>query len=113
MSELTVGKRLHSAACHTEIIVIRAPQLRTELSCAGAPMGAAEAARSATSAGGADHGVVLGKRYVDEQTGLEVLCTKAGAGPLVARGQATNWRVATPPSASSPCAPAAEWVRHW
>jgi hypothetical protein len=84
MTELTVGKRLHSTACHTEIIVIRAPHSHTELSCAGAPMAADDAARSATPAGSADHGVVLGKRYVDEQTGLEVLCTKAGAGPLVA-----------------------------
>jgi hypothetical protein len=87
MSELTVGKRLHSTACHTEIIVIRAPHSHTELSCAGAPMAADDAARSATPAGGADHGVVLGKRYVDEQTGLEVLCTKAGTGPLVADGR--------------------------
>jgi hypothetical protein len=30
---------------------------------------------------------VLGKRYVNEQTGLEVLCTKAGAGPSVAEGR--------------------------
>jgi hypothetical protein len=87
MSELTVGTRLYSTACHTEIIVIRAPQSHTELSCAGAPMAADDGARSATPAGGADHGVVLGKRYVDEQTGLEVLCTKAGAGPLVADGR--------------------------
>jgi hypothetical protein len=87
MSELRIGKRLHSAACQTEIIVIRAPHSDTELSCAGAPMAADDAARSATPAGSADHGVVLGKRYVDEQTGLEVLCTKAGAGPLVADGR--------------------------
>jgi hypothetical protein len=50
-------------------------------------MAADDAARSATAAGGADHGVVLGKRYVDEQSGLEVLCTKAGAGPLAADGR--------------------------
>lgn len=87
MSELTAGKRLRSTGCHAEIIVIRAPHSDTELSCAGAPMAANDGARSATPAGSADHGVVLGKRYVDEQTGLEVLCTKAGAGPLVADGR--------------------------
>jgi hypothetical protein len=87
MTELTVGKRLHSTACQSEIIVIGAPHSDTELSCAGAPMTADDAARSATPAGSGDHGVVLGKRYVDEQTGLEVLCTKAGAGPLVADGR--------------------------
>jgi hypothetical protein len=84
MSELTPGKRLRSTACHAEIIVIRAPHSKTELSCAGAPMADDDAAVSATATGSADDGVVLGKRYVDEQTGLEVLCTKAGAGPLVA-----------------------------
>jgi hypothetical protein len=87
MNELTAGKRLHSTACHTEIIVIRAPHSHTELSCAGAAMTAEDATRSATPEGSADHSVVLGKRYVDEQTGLEVLCTKAGAGPLVADGR--------------------------
>jgi hypothetical protein len=87
MSELAAGKRLYSTACHTEIIVLRAPHSHTELSCAGAPMAADDAARSATPTDSAAHGVVLGKRYVDEQTGLEVLCTKAGAGPLVAEGR--------------------------
>jgi hypothetical protein len=87
VSELAAGKRLHSTACQTEIIVLRAPHTHTELSCAGAPMTADDAARSAAPKGTADHGVVLGKRYVDEQTGLEVLCTKAGAGPLVADGR--------------------------
>lgn len=87
MSELAAGRRLRSTGCHTEIIVIRAPHCDTELSCAGAPMAADDGARSAAPAGSADHGVVLGKRYVDEQTGLEVLCTKAGGGPLVADGR--------------------------
>jgi hypothetical protein len=89
MTELTVGKRLHSTACRTEIIVIRAPHPQIELSCAGAPMAAVDAARSATNSGSAEDGdgVVLGKRYLDEQTGLEVLCTKAGTGPLAADGR--------------------------
>jgi hypothetical protein len=30
---------------------------------------------------------VLGKRYVDNDTGLEVLCTKAGPGVLTAEGR--------------------------
>ncbi|HEY2084895.1 MAG TPA: hypothetical protein VGH54_02475 [Mycobacterium sp.] len=50
-------------------------------------MTADDAARSAAPKGTAEHGVVLGKRYVDEPTGLEVLCTKAGAGPLAADGR--------------------------
>jgi hypothetical protein len=36
---------------------------------------------------GADGGTLLGKRYVDEATGLEVLCTKPGAGGLAVDGR--------------------------
>jgi hypothetical protein len=32
-------------------------------------------------------GILLGKRYADETTGLEVLCTKPGAGPLAVDGR--------------------------
>jgi hypothetical protein len=31
---------------------------------------------------GFDKGTQIGKRYADETTGLEVLCTKAGSGSL-------------------------------
>ncbi|MCW2652726.1 MAG: hypothetical protein QOE41_4724 [Mycobacterium sp.] len=88
MTELSVGKRLRSQMCETEVIVIRAPQTPVELCCGDHPMTAVDAARgAAAAAGSADHGVVLGKRYVDDETGLEVLCTKAGLGPLVADGR--------------------------
>ena len=88
MTELTVGKRLASTACGTEIIVIRAPRTPVELNCGGAAMSAADPARSPAAQHSTDHDVVLGKRYVDDDTGLEVLCTKPGAGPLVADGRA-------------------------
>jgi hypothetical protein len=88
MSELAAGKRLYSVACHTEVIVIRAPHTDTQLSCAGAAMAIVDdAAPGASRADGTGDGAVLGKRYVDEQTGLEVLCTKSGAGPLAADGR--------------------------
>ena len=32
-------------------------------------------------------GVLLGKRYTDEATGIEVLCTKPGPGPLTVDGR--------------------------
>jgi hypothetical protein len=34
-----------------------------------------------------DGGTLLGKRYVDEPTGLEVLCTRPGSGKLAADGR--------------------------
>jgi hypothetical protein len=86
MTDLTVGKRLRSPVCDTEIIVVHAPDTLVELRCGGQPM-AADAARNGSPLPGADQGTVLGKRYVDDVTGLEVLCVKPGIGGLVADGR--------------------------
>jgi hypothetical protein len=86
MTDLTPGKRLHSTVSDTQIIVVRSPAAPVELLCGGHPMTAnlavADAATSIT-----ENDTVLGKRYVDTDTGLEVLCTKAGAGVLSADGR--------------------------
>jgi hypothetical protein len=89
MTNLTAGKRLHSNVSDTEVIVIRAPQTTVELCCGGHPMSAAaDTKRTASAASGtADDTTVLGKRYVDDETGLEVLCTKSGTGPLAVDGR--------------------------
>jgi hypothetical protein len=75
-----VGDRLGSAACDTEVIVVRPPTTDVELTCGGAPMTAAPAPTPATPA--AEEGTLLGKRYTDPESGLELLCTKAGTGTL-------------------------------
>ncbi|BBZ38228.1 MULTISPECIES: hypothetical protein [Mycobacterium] len=41
----------------------------------------------ASGASTAEKDTVLGKRYVDTESGLEVLCTKAGRGVLSADGR--------------------------
>jgi hypothetical protein len=86
MTDLTPGKRLRSTVSDTQIIVVRSPAAPVELLCGGHPMTAnlavADAATSIT-----ENDTVLGKRYVDTDTGLEVLCTKAGAGVLSADGR--------------------------
>ncbi|WP_231611754.1 hypothetical protein [Rhodococcus sp. CX] len=41
-------------------------------------------------------GAVMGKRYVDEASGLEVLCTKAGQGRLALDGTALVLKAAKP-----------------
>ena len=86
MTDLTPGKRLRSTVSDTEIIVVRSPAAPIELSCGGQPM---TANRAAADAGAAttENDTVLGKRYVDTDTGLEVLCTKAGPGVLSADGR--------------------------
>jgi hypothetical protein len=86
MTDLTSGKRLRSNVSDTEIIVVRPPAAPVELSCGGQPM-TANLATGAAAASSAENDTVLGKRYVDADTGLEVLCTKAGPGVLTADGR--------------------------
>jgi hypothetical protein len=85
MSTITItpGQRWYSAASTAEIIVVKAASV--ELACAGEPMVAARP--ESTPPSGADAPVQIGKRYTDEESGLLVLCTKGGAGPLTADGR--------------------------
>jgi hypothetical protein len=89
MTDLTAGKRLRSNASDAEVIVIRPPHTPVELQCGGRPMNAVDTAPTAagTAADTGDAAILLGKRYVDDESGLEVLCTKSGAGALVADGR--------------------------
>ena len=83
---MTAGRRLRSTVCATEVIVVRAPDVPVDISCGGYTMTSGPG-QSGRLAAGHDGGTLLGKRYVDEQTGLEVLCTKPGAGGLAADGR--------------------------
>jgi hypothetical protein len=82
--QLKPGTRLRSAVCTTEVMTVRAPGDDVDLRCGGVPMllpdddAPAGASLDAAHAGG----TLLGKRYADEDSGLEVLCTKAGDGSL-------------------------------
>lgn len=80
---LQAGTKLRSAADSTEVIVVRAPSEDVDLRCGGNPMLAAGQANGQLPLDPqfAD-GTQLGKRYTDETSGLEVLCTKAGPGSL-------------------------------
>ena len=82
MPTLSAGKRLKSAVCTTEIMVIAAPDGDVELSCGGAPM--VEGGDANGGAVNPDHagGTAIGKRYVNADGSLEVLCVKAGDGSL-------------------------------
>jgi hypothetical protein len=86
MSTFTPGQRLYSAASTAEVIVVKAATV--DLNCAGESMLAARP--EAASAAGTEAPVLVGKRYTDEESGLLVLCTKGGAGPLMADGRVMN-----------------------
>jgi hypothetical protein len=87
MTDLAAGKRLRSNMSDTEIIVVRAPATPLELSCGGQPMTADPVSTGTALPDTGEHASVLGKRYVDTDTGLEVLCTKPGPGVLTADGR--------------------------
>ncbi|MEO9327849.1 hypothetical protein [Gordonia aurantiaca] len=82
------GSRLKSAACSTEIVVVKPPR-SGEITCGGAVMAEATATvDSVPIADGWDTGSVLGKRYEDVDTGLQVLVVKGGDGALGIDGRA-------------------------
>jgi hypothetical protein len=95
------GDRLRSRVCGTEVIVVKAPSVDAEIACGGEPMARDEATTVAKANGAAaGPGTLLGKRYADEELGLELLCTKPGRGQLSVDGRALALRVARPLPAS-------------
>lgn len=77
----TVGERLGSTACSTEVIVVRAPASDIDLTCGGRPMTPLPAETQDEIAEDGP-GTLVGKRYAHPESGLELLCTKAGTGQL-------------------------------
>ncbi|UXA11557.1 hypothetical protein KXD97_26750 [Mycobacterium sp. SMC-8] len=77
------GTRLQSQVCDTQVIVVRSTDALDGLQAGGSPMVPVGEPVAAGLAVAADHasGTFMGKRYVDE-SGAEVLVTKAGAGSL-------------------------------
>lgn len=95
------GTRLRSTVCPTTVVVVKAPAEPVVLECGGAPMEeGAGTPGSGTAAPGYDTGALLGKRYDDAVSGLEVLCTKGGAGSLSVDGRLLTVKDAKPLPAS-------------
>ncbi|HAR31088.1 MAG TPA: hypothetical protein DCR65_06150 [Gammaproteobacteria bacterium] len=84
---LKTGARLKSAVCDGEVMIVKAPAGDIELTCGGVPM--ADSAPATRQAALPDHavGIRIGKRYINEDGSLEVLCVKAGDGGLAVNGQ--------------------------
>ncbi|MFZ4603533.1 MAG: hypothetical protein ACOYM8_13880, partial [Caulobacterales bacterium] len=81
---------LKSAVSAAQIVVVRPPKSEGVLTCGGVVMlGMSEAGSAdAPQIDGGASGVQVGKRYMDEDTGLEVLGAKAGPGELAFAGRA-------------------------
>lgn len=81
--QLKPGSRFVSQVCETEIVVVKAPAEPVDLRCGGHPMVPPDTAATSGELS-ADHagGTQLGKRYGDDEVGIQLLCTKPGAGSL-------------------------------
>jgi hypothetical protein len=92
------GTRLKSAACDTEVMVIRCVEGTIE--CGGAPMGEVKPAEAAALSADHANGTLMGKRYVDADGKFELLCVKPGKGSLSVEGVALVTKDAKPLPAS-------------
>lgn len=77
------GTRLQSQVCETQVIVVRSADSLDDLRAGGVPMVpvGTELAAGVTIDSEFSAGTLMGKRYIDD-TGAEVLVTKAGSGSL-------------------------------
>jgi hypothetical protein len=87
--KLRPGQKLHSAVCDAQVVVVKAPAEAVDLGCGGAPLlGDGDEPTGATSLDPTlGDGPLLGKRYADDDLGLELLCTRAGTGALTVEGR--------------------------
>jgi hypothetical protein len=82
--EIRAGSRLKSVVCQTEVIAVKAPGTDLDIRCGGVPMvdPTGSASDDVNPAGEAMNGTQMGKRYVDADETIELLCTKPGDGSL-------------------------------
>lgn len=81
--QLKTGMRLRSVVGAAEVIVVRATSEPVDLRCGGHSLvPAGEPAAEAAIVAGFDGETLLGKRYVHDELGFELLCTKSGPGAL-------------------------------
>jgi hypothetical protein len=82
---LKAGARFKSAVSDAQVMVIKAPPGEFELACGGVPM---VGPNDAVQPGSPDGETLIGKRYVNADESLELLCTKGGKGALALDGVA-------------------------
>lgn len=96
------GTRLFSAVCDTEVIAVKAPPAAIALTIGGVEpvTSASDRTGTATVADGHGGGAAMGKRYVDTDGELELLCTKPGDGVPALNGELLSLKDAKPLPAS-------------
>ncbi len=87
--DLKPGSRWRSSVCDTEVVIVKPPKTEVSLECGGHSMVAMATPKPEGLSLSPDHsaGSQVGKRYADDETGVEILCSKAGAGSLSLDGR--------------------------
>jgi hypothetical protein len=100
--EIKPGSRWKSAVCDAQLVVVRPPKAAGELQCGGVAVLELTDPAAPTGEVQPDHagGVLIGKRYVDADSGIEVLGAKAGKGSLSFDGRPLQLKDAKPLPAS-------------
>ncbi|MDX1733222.1 MAG: hypothetical protein R3228_02610 [Halioglobus sp.] len=91
---MKAGIRLKSAVCDTEVMVIRAAE--GVVACGGKPMAEDKPADGGSPDPEFAAGTLLGKRYIDADDTIELLCVKPGDGSLSLDGVALTTKDAKP-----------------
>lgn len=74
--------RLTSSTCDTSVIIVKGAG-EVDLRCGGHPMAEmGKPVERVQAVEGFTEGTLMGKRFADDDLGIEVLCTKPGAGSL-------------------------------
>jgi hypothetical protein len=100
---LKAGLRLRSVVCDTQVIVVKAPAGEVDLACGGAamvPIDGSDAATAGEPDAAWSEGTLLGKRYANDDAGIELLCSRGGTGSLSLDGVAIPMKSAQPLPAS-------------
>ena len=98
--KLNVGLALYSTTDSTAVVVVRAPEADVTITCGGAEMTTDKPSGEADASAPSPEGTLLGKRYADEDLGLELLCTKGGPSALAVNGSPLEIKQAKPLPAS-------------
>ncbi|MCB1690517.1 MAG: hypothetical protein KDI33_18610 [Halioglobus sp.] len=88
------GTKLKSAVCDTEVMVIRGSDV--EVMCGGALMSEDTPAEKSAIDTAFAEGTLIGKRYVDSDGSVELLCVKPGKGSLSIGGASLQLKEAKP-----------------
>ena len=88
------GTKLKSAVCDTEVMVIKGSGMVVE--CGGKPMADTKPEAPSDMDAAFAEGTKVGKRYVNADGTVELLCVKAGKGSLSINGNALHIKDSKP-----------------